>query len=87
VRSRRRLISINPNLIESELFGHEKGAFTGALAKKLGRFERANGGTLFHDETGDLPQPSQATLLRVLQEREFERVGGTQVVKIDIRLL
>jgi transcriptional regulator with PAS, ATPase and Fis domain len=79
--------AINPNLIESELFGHEKGAFTGALVKKLGRFERANGGTLFLDEIGDLPQPSQAMLLRVLQEREFERVGGTQVVKIDIRLV
>ena len=79
--------AINPNLIESELFGHEKGAFTGALARKLGRFERADGGTLFLDEIGDLPQQSQAMLLRVLQEREFERVGGTQVVKIDIRLV
>ena len=79
--------AINPNLIESELFGHEKGAFTGALAKKPGRFERVNGGTLFLDEIGDLPQQSQAMPLRVLQEREFERVGGTHVVKIDIRLL
>jgi DNA-binding NtrC family response regulator len=79
--------AINPNLIESELFGHEKGAFTGALARKLGRFERANGGTLFLDEIGDLPAPSQAMLLRVLQEREFERVGGTQAIKIDIRLI
>jgi transcriptional regulator with GAF, ATPase, and Fis domain len=79
--------AINPNLIESELFGHEKGAFTGALAKKPGRFERANGGTLFLDEIGDLPPQSQAMLLRVLQEREFERVGGTQVIKIDIRLV
>jgi DNA-binding NtrC family response regulator len=79
--------AINPNLIESELFGHEKGAFTGALARKPGRFERANGGTLFLDEIGDLPQQSQATLLRVLQEREFERVGGTQAVRIDIRLI
>jgi transcriptional regulator with PAS, ATPase and Fis domain len=79
--------AINPNLIESELFGHEKGAFTGALARKLGRFERANGGTLFLDEIGDLPTPSQAMLLRVLQEREFERVGGTQAIKIDIRLI
>jgi transcriptional regulator with GAF, ATPase, and Fis domain len=79
--------AINPNLIESELFGHEKGAFTGALARKQGRFERANGGTLFLDEIGDLPAPSQAILLRVLQEREFERVGGTQAIKIDIRLI
>jgi formate hydrogenlyase transcriptional activator len=74
-------------LIESELFGHEKGAFTGAFARKLGRFERASGGTLFLDEIGDLPLPSQAILLRVLQEREFERVGGTQAIKIDIRLI
>jgi DNA-binding NtrC family response regulator len=79
--------AINLNLIESELFGHEKGAFTGALARKLGRFERANGGTLFLDEIGDLPAPSQAMLLRVLQEREFERVGGTQAIKIDIHLI
>jgi DNA-binding NtrC family response regulator len=79
--------AINANLIESELFGHEKGAFTGAIARKLGRFERANGGTLFLDEIGDLPAASQAILLRVLQEREFERVGGTQEIKIDIRLI
>jgi transcriptional regulator with GAF, ATPase, and Fis domain len=79
--------AINLNLIESELFGHEKGAFTGAVARKLGRFERANGGTLLLDEIGDLPAPSQAMLLRVLQEREFERVGGTQAIKIDIRLI
>jgi transcriptional regulator with GAF, ATPase, and Fis domain len=77
--------TINPNLIESELFGHEKGAFTGALAKKLGRFERADGGTLFLDEIGDLPQQSQAMLLRVLQERKLERVGETEAIKIDIR--
>jgi transcriptional regulator with GAF, ATPase, and Fis domain len=79
--------AFNPNLIESELFGHEKGAFTGALARKFGRFERANGGTLFLDEIGDLPQQSQAMLLRVLQERKLERVGGTEAVKIDIRLV
>ncbi|HEY8461840.1 MAG TPA: sigma-54 factor interaction domain-containing protein, partial [Blastocatellia bacterium] len=77
--------AFNPNLIESELFGHEKGAFTGALSRKLGRFERANGGTLFLDEIGDLPQQSQAILLRVLQERKLERVGGTEAIKIDIR--
>jgi DNA-binding NtrC family response regulator len=79
--------AFNPNLIESELFGHEKGAFTGALARKPGRFEKADGGTLFLDEIGDLPQPSQATLLRVLQERKLERVGGTEAIKIDIRLV
>jgi transcriptional regulator with GAF, ATPase, and Fis domain len=79
--------AINPNLIESELFGHEKGAFTGAFARKPGRFERADGGTLFLDEIGDLPHHCQATLLRVLQEREFERVGGTQTIKIDIRIV
>jgi two-component system NtrC family response regulator len=79
--------AFNPNLIESELFGHEKGAFTGALARRAGRFEKADGGTLFLDEIGDLPQPSQATLLRVLQERKLERVGGTEAVKIDIRLI
>ncbi|HEY6400159.1 MAG TPA: sigma-54 factor interaction domain-containing protein, partial [Blastocatellia bacterium] len=79
--------AINPNLIESELFGHEKGAFTRALARKPGRFERASGGTLFLDEIGDLPQQSQAMLLRVLQERKLERVGGTEAIKIDIRLV
>jgi len=79
--------AINLNLIESELFGHEKGAFTGAFARKLGRFERANGGTLFLDEIGDLPLPSQAILLRILQERKLERVGGTEAIKIDIRLI
>ena len=79
--------AINPNLIESELFGHEKGAFTGAFARKPGRFEKADGGTLFLDEIGDLPPQCQATLLRVLQEREFERVGGTQAIKIDIRIV
>jgi transcriptional regulator with GAF, ATPase, and Fis domain len=75
------------HLIESELFGHEKGAFTGALARKPGRFERANRGTLFLNEIGDLPQQGQAMLLRVLQERKLERVGGTEAIKIDIRLV
>ena len=79
--------AFNSNLIESELFGHEKGAFTGALARKPGRFERANGGTLFLDEIGDLPQQSQAILLRVLQERKLERVGGTEAIRVDIRLI
>jgi formate hydrogenlyase transcriptional activator len=74
-------------VIESELFGHEKGAFTGALARRVGRFELANGGTLFLDEVGDLPQDLQAKLLRVLQEGEFERVGGSQTLKVNVRLV
>ena len=74
-------------VIESELFGHEKGAFTGALTRRVGRFELANGGTLFLDEVGDLPQELQAKLLRVLQEGEFERVGGTQTLKVNVRLV
>ncbi len=74
-------------VIESELFGHEKGAFTGALTRKVGRFELANGGTLFLDEVGDLPLELQAKLLRVLQDGEFERVGGTQTLKVDVRLI
>lgn len=79
--------TIPANLAESELFGHEKGAFTGALARKLGRFELANGGTLFLDEVGELPLDLQAKLLRVLQEGEFERVGGTQTLKTDVRVI
>jgi formate hydrogenlyase transcriptional activator len=74
-------------VIESELFGHEKGAFTGALARKVGRFELANHGTIFLDEIGDLPLELQAKLLRVLQDGEFERVGGTQPLKVDVRLI
>jgi formate hydrogenlyase transcriptional activator len=74
-------------IIESELFGHEKGAFTGALTRKVGRFELANGGTRFLDEVGDLPLELQAKLLRVLQEGEFERVGGMQTLKVDVRLI
>ncbi|QJW93056.1 sigma 54-interacting transcriptional regulator [Frigoriglobus tundricola] len=74
-------------LVESELFGHEKGAFTGATARKAGRFELADGGTLFLDEVGELPLETQAKLLRVLQEREFDRVGGTAPVKADVRVI
>jgi two-component system, NtrC family, response regulator AtoC len=74
-------------LIESELFGHEKGAFTNAVAARKGRFELADGGTLFLDEIGELAQPMQVKLLRVLQERNFERVGGTRTVEVDIRLI
>jgi len=74
-------------VIESELFGHEKGAFTGALTRRAGRFELANRGTLFLDEIGDLPLELQAKLLRVLQDGEFERVGGTQTMKVDVRLI
>ena len=74
-------------LIESELFGHEKGAFTGAIQQRLGRFERAAGGTIFLDEIGDLPLSVQIRLLRVLQEREFERVGGTQVHPTNVRVV
>jgi PAS domain S-box-containing protein len=74
-------------LVESELFGHEKGAFTGATVRRPGRFELADGGTLFLDEVGELPLETQAKLLRVLQEREFERVGGTTPVKVDVRVI
>ena len=75
------------NLIESELFGHEKGAFTGAIARKVGRFELANGGTIFLDEIGEMPLELQAKLLRVLQDGEFERVGGQQTLKVDTRVI
>jgi transcriptional regulator with PAS, ATPase and Fis domain len=79
--------AIPPTLIASELFGHEKGSFTGATQRRLGRFELANGGTLFLDEIGELPAETQSSLLRVLQEREFERVGGTRSISVDVRIL
>jgi formate hydrogenlyase transcriptional activator len=79
--------AIPTGLLESELFGHEKGAFTGAVARKVGRFELADGGTLFLDEVGDIPPDLQAKLLRVLQEQEFERLGGTKTLKVDVRLI
>jgi transcriptional regulator with GAF, ATPase, and Fis domain len=75
------------DLITSELFGHEKGAFTGALQRRLGRFELADGGTIFLDEVGDLPPDTQVALLRVLQEREFERLGGRQSIKVNVRVI
>ena len=74
-------------MIASELFGHEKGAFTGATQRRLGRFESANGGTIFLDEVGDLPPEVQIALLRVLQEREIERVGSSRPISIDVRVL
>jgi PAS domain S-box-containing protein len=91
-RSSRAFVSVNcaaipRDLIASELFGHEKGAFTGATQRRLGRFELAEGGTIFLDEIGELPAETQIALLRVLQEREFERVGGTQSIRTDVRLI
>jgi formate hydrogenlyase transcriptional activator len=91
-RAERAFIGVNcaaipASLIASELFGHEKGAFTGATQRRIGRFESANGGTIFLDEVGDLPQETQITLLRVLQERELERVGGNQSIPLDVRVL
>ena len=79
--------AIPAELLESELFGHEKGAFTGAISTRKGRFELAQGGTLFLDEIGDMPLPMQVKLLRVLQERTYERVGGTQAIKADVRIV
>src|ERR1700731_947488 len=91
-RSNRAFIRVNcgaipPSLIASELFGHEKGAFTGATQRRLGRFEAADGGTIFLDEVGELPLDMQVALLRVLQERKFERVGGGHTVSVDVRVI
>jgi two-component system, NtrC family, response regulator AtoC len=79
--------ALAPGVLESELFGHEKGSFTGALQRRPGRFELADGGTLFLDEVGDLPMEVQIKLLRTLQEREFERVGGSETIKVDVRMV
>jgi formate hydrogenlyase transcriptional activator len=92
LRADRAFIGVNcaaipPSLIASELFGHEKGAFTGATQRRLGRFESANGGTIFLDEVGDLPEEIQIALLRVLLEREIERVGGNNSIPVDVRVL
>src|SRR5262249_29834358 len=91
-RSERAFVSVNcaalpPSLISSELFGHEKGAFTGATQRRLGRFELAEGGTICVDEVGELLPDTQIALLRVLQEREFERVGGGQPIRVDVRVI
>jgi DNA-binding NtrC family response regulator len=91
-RASRNFIKVNcaalqENLLESELFGHEKGAFTGADKQRIGRFEQADGGTLFLDEIGDMSANTQAKVLRVLQEQEFERLGGTRTIKVDVRLI
>ena len=80
-------VAIPENLLESELFGHEKGAFTGATSQKTGKFEIADGGIMFLDEIGDMPMATQAKLLRVLQEKEFERVGGNRTIKVDVRFV
>ena len=91
-RAGRAFVSVNcaalaPTLISSELFGHERGAFTGATQRRLGRFELADGGTIFLDEVGDMLPETQVALLRVLQEREFERLGGTQTIRVDVRVI
>lgn len=80
-------VALPASLIESELFGHERGAFTGAVSRKIGRFELADGGSIFLNEIGDLPFELQSKLLRVLQENEFERVGGSQTIKVNVRVI
>src|ERR671933_400247 len=92
LRNTRNFVKVNcaalqENLLESELFGHEKGAFTGADKQRIGRFEQADGGTLFLDEIGDMSPSTQAKILRVLQEHEFERLGGTRTLRVDVRLI
>src|ERR671911_154774 len=92
LRAARNFVKVNcaalqENLLESELFGHEKGAFTGADKQRIGRFEQADGGTLFLDEIGDMSPNTQAKILRVLQEHEFERLGGTRTIRVDVRLI
>src|SRR5246500_1595161 len=92
LRTSRNFVKVNcaalqENLLESELFGHEKGAFTGADKQRIGRFEQADGGTLFLDEIGDMSSSTQAKILRVLQEHEFERLGGTRTLRVDVRLI
>ncbi len=92
LRAERPLITVNcsaipETLLESELFGHEKGAFTGASQRRIGRFEQADGGTLFLDEIGEIPLPIQVKLLRILQEREFQRLGGERTIKADVRII
>ena len=92
LRAGRNFVKVNcaalqENLLESELFGHEKGAFTGADKQRIGRFEQADGGTLFLDEIGDMSPSTQAKILRVLQEHEFERLGGTRTLQVDVRLI
>jgi DNA-binding NtrC family response regulator len=79
--------ALSRELVESELFGHEKGSFTGAIARREGKFEAAAGGTLFLDEVGDMPLETQAKLLRAIQEKEFERVGGNEPIRVDVRLI
>ena len=91
-RSQQPFLAINcaaipENLLESELFGHERGAFTGAATQRIGKFEQCNGGTLFLDEIGDMSLPTQTKILRVLQDGTFERVGGSQTVKVDVRVI
>src|SRR6187431_2149549 len=92
LRNNRNFVKVNcaalqENLLESELFGHEKGAFTGADKQRIGRFEQSDGGSLFLDEIGDMSQSTQAKILRVLQEHEFERLGGTRTLRVDVRLI
>src|ERR1700682_208987 len=92
LRANRNFVKVNcaalqENLLESELFGHEKGAFTGADKQRIGRFEQADGGTLFLDEVGDMSPSTQAKILRVLQEHEFERLGGTRTLRVDVRII